>query len=107
MLLNTGNLKMIGTYNCSNFRPNMKHGYGSSKPRTLTLTTNKECDHFIGLVNVTFPNNLESSSNTNATGKILILTYLERHTQQLQCNTMIYFRRQQIVPGTAAVVVAG
>ena len=85
----------------------MKLGHGSSKPRTLVMTTIKKVITSFHFLNVTFPNNLESSSNTNAIGKILVLTSLERQIQQLQCNIMIYFRRQQIVPGTAAVVVAG
>ena len=85
----------------------MKLGHGSSKPRTLVMTTIKKVITSLHFLNVTFPNNLESSSNTNAIGKILVLTSLERQIQQLQCNIMIYFRRQQIVPDTAAVVVAG
>jgi hypothetical protein len=85
----------------------MKLGLGSSKSRTLVMTTTKNAITSLHFLNVTFPNNLESSSNTNAIGKILILTSSERQIQQLQCNIMIHFRRQQTVPGTAAVVVAG
>ena len=85
----------------------MKLGHGSSKPRTLVMTTIKKVITSLHFLNVTFPNNLESSSNTNAIGKILVLTSLEKQIQQLQCNIMTYFRRQQIVPGTAAVVVVG
>ena len=84
----------------------MKLGHGSSKPRTLVMITIKNVITSLHFLNVTFPNNLESSSNTNAIGKILVLTSLEKQIQQLQCNIMIYFRRQQIVPDTAAVVVA-
>jgi len=71
------------------------------------MTTIKKVITSFHFLNVTFPNNLESSSNTNAIGKILVLTSLEKQIQQLQCNIMTYFRRQQIVPGTAAVVVVG
>ena len=85
----------------------MKLGHGSSKPRTLVMITIKNVITSLHFLNVTFPNNLESSSNTNAIGKILVLTSLEKQIQQLQCNIMTYFRRQQIVPGTAAVVVVG
>jgi hypothetical protein len=56
----------------------MKLGHGSSKPRTLVMTTIKKVIISLHFLNVTFPNNLESSSNTNAIGKILVLTSLER-----------------------------
>jgi len=56
----------------------MKLGHGSSKPRTLVMTTIKKMITSLHFLNVTFPNKLESSSNTNAIGKILVLTSLER-----------------------------
>ena len=55
----------------------MKLGHGS-KPRTLVMITIKNVITSLHFLNVTFPNNLESSSNTNAIGKILILISLER-----------------------------
>jgi hypothetical protein len=58
----------------------MKLGHGSSKPRTLVMTTIKKVITSLHFLNVTFPNNLESQSNTNAIGKILVLTWKGKYS---------------------------